>query len=66
MNSPLVIKQFAIENGHRNSSFPHSKMVIFNSYVNVYQRVYKCHENSPLSTDWFKGTSEPETMVFYH
>ena len=34
---PLVIYQFAMENGHRNSEFSHEKLVIFHSYVNVYQ-----------------------------
>ena len=40
----LVNKQFAIDNGHRNSGFNHwiiDSMVSFHSYVNVYQRVYK-------------------------
>ena len=31
--------QKAIENGHRNSEFSHNSMVIFHSYVAVYQRV---------------------------
>ena len=37
---PLVNIQKAIENGHRNSGiFPMKIIVIFHSYVNVYQRV---------------------------
>jgi hypothetical protein len=38
---PLVNKQFAIENDHRNSWFTHSKWWIFPvRYVNVYQAGY--------------------------
>ena len=29
---PLVIEQFAIEHGHRNSEFSHQKIVIFHSF----------------------------------
>ena len=36
---PLVNIHIAIENGHRNSGFPHEKLWIFHSYVNVYHRV---------------------------
>ena len=36
---PLVICYIAIENSHWNSGFSHEQMVIFHSYVNVYQRV---------------------------
>ena len=37
---PLVNKQLAIENCHRKFvDLPSYKMVIFHSYVNVYQRV---------------------------
>jgi len=36
---PLVMSNIAIENGHRIVSFPINSMVIFHSYVNVYQRV---------------------------
>ena len=39
---PLVNKQFAIEDGHRNSGFTWIypiKMVIFHSFLYVYQRV---------------------------
>ena len=47
---PLVISQFAIEHGHRNSEFSHYivilNMVIFYSYVTVYQRVI-CFEHIP-------------------
>ena len=36
---PLVNKQFAIEHGRLQFfCFTHKNMVIFNSYVNVYQR----------------------------
>ena len=36
---PLVICYIAIENDHRIVSFPMNSMVIFHSYVTVYQRV---------------------------
>ena len=36
---PLVNKQFAIENGHRNSGCSHEKMVMFHRFLYVYQRV---------------------------
>jgi hypothetical protein len=39
----LVMTNIAIENGHRNSGITMNyplKMVIFHSFVNVYQRVY--------------------------
>ena len=36
---PLVIEEFAIENGNRNSEFTHHKVVISPSYVSHYQRV---------------------------
>ena len=45
----LVNIQKAIENGHRNSGFTPSNMVIFHSYVNVYQRVqyeFNTHDGS--------------------
>ena len=34
-NYPLVMTNIAIENGHRNSGFSHTKIVIFNSYVKL-------------------------------
>ena len=37
---PLVNVYIAIENGHRNSEFPPLNMVIFHSYVAVYQAGY--------------------------
>ena len=40
MQYPLVNKQFAIENGHRNSGCYPLKMMIFHSYMLVYQRVH--------------------------
>ena len=46
---PLVICYIAIEYGHRNSRFSHKKIVIFHSYVNVYQRVLMCLEAAELT-----------------
>ena len=48
----LVNIQKAIENGHGNEIYP-SKMVIFHSYVAVYQRVVTSYNNSM----WFKRQS---------
>ena len=38
--SPGNESQFAIANGHRNSECSQLKKVMFDSYVNVCQRVY--------------------------
>ena len=39
MDIPSGYVKIAIENHHWYSGFTHWKMVIFHSYVNVYQRV---------------------------
>ena len=51
-----LCQQFAIENGPFIVSFPIDSMVIFHSYVNVYQRVY--NGNHPQMVFY--------QMVFYH
>ena len=37
---PSGYVKIAIENGHGNREFSHLTIVMFHSYVNVYQRVY--------------------------
>ena len=47
---PLVIC-YAIETGHRNSEFSPLSMVIFQRYVNVYQRVNPLSPSKPSFSD---------------
>ena len=48
-NDPLVMTDIAIENDHLQWIFPW-KMVMFHSYVNVYQRVQLSRFIKPMKT----------------